>query len=92
LANALLLSITFCDGIFKDYHQTVRFPPEVVAAIRARQSVSSRLMHRFLQPRLATHTMTPWSRRVFSFSLVEDWGERLNLLKGFLQRRLPGKS
>lgn len=92
LANAVLLSITFCDGVFKDYNRSVRFPPEVVAAIRARQSLSSRLLHRFLQPRLATRTMTPWSRRVYSFSLVEDWRERFGLVLGFVRRRLPGHS
>jgi hypothetical protein len=90
LANALLLAITYCDGIFRDYGQGVRFPPAVVAAIRSRQSAFSRLMYRYLLPRLAASTMTPWSRRIYSFSLVEDWHERVDLIKAFVRRRLPG--
>jgi hypothetical protein len=92
LANALLLSITFCDGVFTDYRQAAHFPPEVVAAIRARQGLSSRLLLRFLRPRLSNRTMTPWSQRLYSFSLVEDWRERFGLLLGFVRRRLPGRS
>ena len=92
LANVLLLTMTYCNRVFQEFGQDVRFPQDVVDEIRRRQTLHGRLIYRYLLPRLERHAMTSWSRRIFSFSLIEDWPERLFLIKEFLRRRLLGKA
>ncbi|PYT10716.1 MAG: hypothetical protein DMF51_17690 [Acidobacteria bacterium] len=92
LANVLLLTMTYCNRVFLDFGQTVCFPREVVDEIRRRQTLHGRMIYRYLLPRLESHAMTSWSRRIFSFSLIEDWHERMFLIKEFLLRRLLGKA
>jgi putative nucleotidyltransferase-like protein len=88
LANVLLFTITFCDRIFRQFGQTVHFPQEVVSEIRKCQTTHGRMLYRYLLPKLVNNGMTTWSRRVYSFTLVEEWHERILLMKGFLLRRL----
>ncbi len=92
LANVLLLTMTYCNRVFENFEQGVCFPREVVDEIRRRQTFHGRMIYRYLLPRLEGHAMTSWSRRVFSFSLIEDWHERIFLIKEFVLRRLLGKA
>jgi len=92
LANVLVLTMTYCDRILRDFGQPAGFPPHVVETIRKRQSFHGRVIYRYLLPRLEANTMSSWSRRIFSFSLIEDRHERLFLIKEFCLRRLTGKA
>ena len=89
LANAMSIGMDLCDRVFGCYRLEVGFPRQVRASIERMRSLHGRLLYRYLLRRLESADTTPFLRRLHSFGISENWGDRLRMMRDFLRINMP---
>ena len=88
LANVLSIGTTLCDRVFNRYQVGASFPGDVRAGLDSMRSLHGRTLYRFLLKRIESGEMTPFQRRLHSFGISENWGDRFRMARDFLRIKL----
>ena len=89
LANSLSIAMRLCNGVFEKYQTGIGFPRDTLGRIEGMRSKHGRLLYSYLLERIESGEMTPFQRRLHSFGMSENLGDRLRMARDFLRIKFP---
>ncbi len=89
LGNAMTIGMRLCGQVFDRYDVSVGFPLQVRLSVERLRSIHGRLLYRYLLKRIESGDMTPFERRLHSFGISENWGDRFRMVRDFLRIKSP---